>query len=78
MKVTKKRFVEIWQKSRSVSEVVTKSGLAESTVKKYAWQFRRRGVPLAKLEGEGKPETDWDDLVSYAKSLNGSDGGDVG
>lgn len=68
MKVSKEDFVKIWMKSQKVSEVSAKTGLSESTCKRYAWQFRKNGVSLKKLD-EGKKKTDWKALSNLAAEL---------
>ena len=45
------QFVEIWEKSESVSQVVEKTKLRKSTVQAKATQLRKLGIPLKKFKG---------------------------
>ncbi len=45
------QFVEIWEKSGSVSQVVEKTKLRKSTVQAKATQLRKLGIPLKKFKG---------------------------
>ena len=48
---TVQQFIETWEKSHSVSEVVDKMGLRKSTVQAKATQLRKLGIPLKKFKG---------------------------
>jgi hypothetical protein len=48
---TVQQFIETWEKSHNVSEVVEKSGLRKSTVQAKATQLRKLGIPLKKFKG---------------------------
>lgn len=69
MKTSKEDFVKCWQRSSTVLEVATKTGLSLATCKRYAWKFRKNEVPLKQLEDEGKKKTDWDSLKLLATEL---------
>ncbi len=45
------QFVEIWEKSGSVGQVVEKTKLRKSTVQAKATQLRKLGIPLKKFKG---------------------------
>lgn len=69
MKVTREEFVKTWQKSSTVMEVANKTGLTPATCRRYAWQFRKKGVELKKLD-EGKKKPDWESLKKLAANLS--------
>ena len=48
---TVQQFIETWEKSHCVSEVVDKMGLRKSTVQAKATQLRKLGIPLKKFKG---------------------------
>ena len=70
MKVTKEEFVRVWSGSTSRAEVASKTGLSPRTVARYAWKFRRNGVPLKHLKEERPIKTDWTQLSDLCESLN--------
>jgi hypothetical protein len=45
------QFIEIWEKSKCVSEVAEKTKLRKSTVQAKATQLRKLGIPLKKFKG---------------------------
>lgn len=46
MKVDNETFVEIWQRARSLDEVVERTGMRRYTASHRAWWLRTKGVPL--------------------------------
>lgn len=64
-------FIETWQTSSTVAEVCEKTGYKETTVRRYAWQLRKRGVPLSTLGDENpqRSRADWDRLRNLAMHL---------
>ncbi len=52
---TVEQFIEAWEKSSSVSEVVDKTKLRKSTVQAKATQLRKLGIPLKKYKGSRHP-----------------------
>tara|TARA_Y100001937_G_scaffold120683_1_gene178275 strand:- start:1002 stop:1160 length:159 start_codon:yes stop_codon:yes gene_type:complete len=50
-------------------EVANKTGLTPATCRRYAWQFRKKGVELKKLD-EGKKKPDWESLKKLAANLS--------
>ena len=70
MKVTKEEFIRVWSASTSRAEVVKKTGLSARTVARYAWKFRKNGVPLKILSNERPFKTNWAELSSLCETLN--------
>jgi hypothetical protein len=48
---TVNQFIEIWEKSDNVNQVVEKTKLRKSTVQAKATQLRNLGIPLKKFKG---------------------------
>jgi hypothetical protein len=48
---TVQQFIEVWEKSNSVSAVAEKTKLTKSTVQAKATQLRKIGIPLKKFKG---------------------------
>lgn len=66
-KITSEQFVEIWQTSKTVAEVVERTGLTLQRVYSKSWYFRRQKVPLKKHPYA--PKNDWDSLADLARSF---------
>jgi hypothetical protein len=49
---TVQQFIEAWEKSASVSEVVERTKLRKPTVQAKATQLRKLGIPLKKFKGQ--------------------------
>lgn len=64
--VSDEEFIRIWQTSRSVREVETKTGLSRQAVNIRSHSMRKHGVPLKKMERVGK---DWSRLIELAKQF---------
>jgi len=62
-------FIDIWQTSYSVDEVIERLGGANrSTVIKRACRYRARGVPLKRMWGTANPHhLNWNELKKQAK-----------
>jgi hypothetical protein len=54
-KITPEEFVEIWQTSHTVAEVVKRSGQGPNTVSSRAAVFRKKGVPLKRFRRADEP-----------------------
>lgn len=61
-----KEFVTAWQTSRTVKEVMEKTGLTFSNVTARASNLKGRGVPLKKLE---RTTVSYDEIAEFAKGL---------
>jgi len=72
--IAKRDFIVAWQHAHCLGNVVAATGLALSTVKKYASEMRKNGVALKALEDEGKKKTNWDELRVVADLMGGADG----
>ena len=65
-KVTAEDFVVAWATSKSLEDVVKSTGLNKPTVQARAYQYRKLGVKLPKLN----PPTKFDDLrIAQLNSL---------
>jgi hypothetical protein len=49
-----------------VEGVARKTGLRFGSVNARGYRFRKHGVPLKKLAGQGRPVTDWAGLKKLA------------
>ena len=73
-KLSPKEFIQIWQSSQTLDEVVERTGMFKTSVNSRAYGYRRKGVPLKKFKAtRGVSEYDWGSLAEYAeKSLDES------
>ena len=64
------KFIEIWQTSETLSDVVEKTGQQKKAIlTQRAACLRRRGVPLKKLRSCGRRVLDIEKLKDLAESL---------
>lgn len=56
MKYTPQEFIEIWNGSKNVPEVVEKTGFTRGTVRTMASAFRSVGLDLKKMPIPGLPK----------------------
>jgi hypothetical protein len=64
---TAREFIEAWQSSESLREVMGKCRMRKGAVRVRALRYRKRGVPLKEFPPWEPP--DWSELAEYAKSL---------
>lgn len=67
--VSPKQFVEAWQTSNSVAEVVTKTRMSKPQVRVRACRYRQRGIPLKEFPPVPLPVVDWCELAEFAAAL---------
>lgn len=62
-----KEFIEAWQTSQTINDVMQKTGMKKHAVLARAKNYRTKGVPLKKMQ---QPRTlDWKNLAEYAENL---------
>jgi hypothetical protein len=71
--VPARKFIEVWQTSETVAEVMAKLKMRRPACTLRAKRYRDRGVPLKDLDpGYAQAGTyggQWEDLAEYAKDL---------
>ena len=60
-----KKFIEIWQSSKTLEEVAEKMHEPKTAIANRAQYYRKRGIPLKKFA----QHYDWDSLKNYAESF---------
>lgn len=68
------QFVEIWQQSESVREVMEKLGMNYSKTTSTAFRLRKHGVKLKKFKTAKYKNVNWEELAEYAKKLDEEEG----
>ena len=67
------KFIETWQTSDTVFEVMKKLKMRRSACNLRAKRYRERGVPLKELDPgyphAGTYEGQWEDLAEYAREI---------
>jgi len=66
--VDARTFIQAWQTSNTVGEVIRKTGLLEATARQRASNYRKRGIPLRRMN-RGRPRVDWEALAQFARDL---------
>ena len=72
MKVSPKRFIEVWQRAETLAEVVKGTGMKSIACSARASHYRLKGVNLKRFARRSR--TDWEKLAALADSL--SEGGE--
>lgn len=67
--VSPEEFVRAWQTSDSLAQVAERTGLKLETARARGRRFRKRGIPLKRFGGQGRPATDWEALKKLAEEL---------
>lgn len=67
MKLTPEYFIAIWQSSKSIAEVLERTGMLPSAVRARVSIYRKRGVPLKKMQGNKGKTRDWAALARFAE-----------
>ena len=68
VRVTHEKFVEIWQTSQCLDEVVKKTGLTRQQIYNRTGHLRKNGIPIKKL-CSGRTPLDVKGLTKIAKKF---------
>ena len=66
--VSPEEFIEIWQTSKNVDEIVKRTKMNRQAVYQRAYIYRQEGIPLKKFR-RGRKRKDVDKLKELAKEL---------
>lgn len=64
-----RKFVQVWQTSRSVAEVAAKTRTNKGACKVRAFRYRKKGVPLKWIPASLNESIDWQELAELAETL---------
>lgn len=67
MKTSPKKFIYVWQTSKTLADVVKKTGLTRQAAFSRGDIYKKRGIPLKKLVRS--KVYDWEALAEYAAEL---------
>jgi hypothetical protein len=78
IRVTPRRFVEIWQTSSSLAEVAAKCRLRKGACRTRACRYRQHGVRLKDFPPMEIVPTDWAELARYTEEIAGPAAAETG
>lgn len=64
-KISARDFIKAWQTSDTIEDVISKTKMSRAAINSRAYIYKKRGVPLKKMENSGG--YDWDKLAEYAE-----------
>ena len=67
-RLTPIEFVTAWQRSRSIPDLIAKTGIRENAARGRATRYRRKGIPLKKL-ADGRASIDVAALKALVEKL---------